>query len=791
VKYKPLLLLLLTFTLLVLMHNASTPIFEAPDEVWHHAYVRWLAQGHGLPAMDDDASGAYQEVAQPPLYYAVAALLNVPFKNVDLHDWLWGNPGFSYQAPGTLADNKNMLIHTAREAWPWPEAVLSIHVTRLASLFFGLLTVLATWGLGYETFGNQKGARIAAMLVAFHPQFVFMGSVISNDSAAAALSTATLWAVARTWRQGVTLRRVVVCGVLTGLAALTKTSAILLLPLGGLALLGAAARRPADQKARYAPGVYGAVFGVVALLVGGWWYGRNGILYGDLLGISNHANTPWGRPTPATWLDLLPEIPRLVYSFWAAYGWGHVTWPAWVYGVLTVGSLVLLGRSVWNGVQMARRAGKADTTPTTVVILALALVWCGGILAALLQWMRQVEAPHGRLLFPAIGAWALLLTNSFRKQKAEFAPLRPGARLPLLLFLFFMFTLTALAPGARLVATFAPPRLYAPDAVLKGLQETTIDYGRQARLLGVTVDTERAAPGDTFTVTACWEALVPLSQDYTVFVHLIGPQNSRVAERHTYPGLGRFPTSLWPVGRAFCDHYRIPIAPWAEGPLLYRLEVGLFAAETGERLHATLADGRAHEPPLVGAVSVVPANMPALLPTFPLTATFDAPLALQGYDGPGTAVPGETISITLHWEALDTPTDDFTAFVHLWRPGDPAPLAQHDSPPRQGWYPTTVWRAGDRVTDTHPLAIPAALPPGEYPMWAGWYRTADGVRLAADGPDGHYPYDLVPLGTLRIDSHFDNSGSRPIMTPRALWGAAYPLPGSTHVFTLVLWDFAW
>jgi hypothetical protein len=421
-KYKSLALLLLAFTLLVLMHNAATPIFEAPDEIWHHAYARWLAQGRGLPAMNDDASGAYQEVAQPPLYYAVAALLSAPFKDVDLSDLLWGNPGFSYQAPGTTPDNKNMLIHTVQEAWPWRGAVLSIHVTRLASLIFGLLTVLATWGLGYETFGNHQSARVATMLVAFHPQFVFMCSVISNDSAAAAISTATLWAVAHVLRRGLTLRRAVVCGALVGLAALTKTSAILLLPVAGPALLWAALRRLPGKEARYTALAYGVVFGVIALLVGGWWYARNGILYGDLLGISNHADTPWGRPAPVSLLELLPEIPRLVYSFWAAYGWGHVTWPAWVYWVLMLSSLVLLVRSLWNiarAIQTMRHASETNETQTTVAIFALALVWCGCILAALLQWMRPVEAPHGRLLFPAIGAWALLTANGVRRQDAS------------------------------------------------------------------------------------------------------------------------------------------------------------------------------------------------------------------------------------------------------------------------------------------------------------------------------------------------------------------------------------
>lgn len=243
---------------------------------------------------------------------------------------------------------------------------------------------------------------------------------------------------------------------------------------------------------------------------------------------------------------------------------------------------------------------------------------------------------------------------------------------------------------------------------------------------------------------------MPMNQDYTVFVHLIGPENSRVAERHTYPGLGRFPTSLWPAGRAFCDTYRVQIAPWAETPMLYQLQVGLFDAETGERLSATHSDGSPADPPVVAGLNIVPAELVVTTPTYATNVTVGNAIVLRGYDVPRTAAPGETISVTLHWEVRDAPGVPLTAFVHLWRPGDNAPLAQHDGVPRQGWYPTTVWQRKDSVPDTHLLAIPDDMPPGTYPLWAGLYRTKDGVRLAVTGDEGGYPYELVPLGTLNI-----------------------------------------
>jgi hypothetical protein len=57
--------------------------------------------------------------------------------------------------------------------------------------------------------------------------------VVSNDSAAAALATAALWSMARILRRGLTLKRALLAGALSGLAILAKTSTLPLLPLLG------------------------------------------------------------------------------------------------------------------------------------------------------------------------------------------------------------------------------------------------------------------------------------------------------------------------------------------------------------------------------------------------------------------------------------------------------------------------------------------------------------------------------------------------------------------------------
>ena len=703
------------------VYSFVTPIFEAPDEVWHYAYVRYLAEEHALPALDDDRSGAYQEVAQPPLYYAVAALMSGSVPDDDLPELMYHNPGFGYQAGPTVNDNKNMLIHTARERFPWRGAALAVHLARLASLLFAALTVVAAGGLGREAFPQRPGWALSVpLLVALVPQFLFIGGVVNNDSAAAALSTVALWLLARMVNRGATVKRGVLLGAVIGLAALTKTSALLLLGLVPVAAWDT--RRPLRSRALTA-----AALVLTAGLVGGWWYLRNGLVYHDPLALHAHLDTPWGRESPAGLGELARELPQVYRSFWGGFGWGHVRYPDWVYGA--VGVPLVLSLLGWI------RAWRTGRFPIPRRIALLALLWGAAVGGALLLWMRTVEAPHGRLLFPALGAFALLTV-------AGWAALpRRAARRTRTVTLGGLAVLAALTPAVVIRPAFAPPRLLPPDEAAATVTGPSLLFGTGARLLGIAPTADSASPGGEWAVRACWEGVAPQDEDYTVFVHLIGRGNARVAERYTYPGLGRFPTSLWPVGAAFCDTYRLRVAEWAPAPELYDLLLGLFERETGRRLPVTDAAGRPVEYPVLTQVRVAP-ERPLALPdeAQPLDYRLgEDEIALIGYRVAGRS----PLTVTLYWRARRPAAGDYVAFIHLVDGGDGSLLAQHDGRPRYGRYPTPAWRPGDVVPDEHPLTVPAW--PAEARLYAGLYRADDLTRLPVVGPAGAVADGLIPL----------------------------------------------
>jgi hypothetical protein len=71
--------------------------------------------------------------------------------------------------------------------------------------------------------------------------------------------------------------------------------------------------------------------------------------------------------------------------------------------------------------------------------------------------------------------------------------------------------------------------------------------------------------------------------DYTVFTHLLDPENQRVAGQDNPPVSGTYPTTLWVPGEIITDPYPIAL-PADLPPGNYTIEVGFYVAETGLRL---------------------------------------------------------------------------------------------------------------------------------------------------------------------------------------------------------------
>ena len=128
-------------------YSIVIPPFEAPDEIWHFAFVQHLVTQRTLPVAEPNTQALWrQQGTQAPGYYAGAALLTALIDQSDFPDiFARANPHRAIGEPDA-AINRNYLIHHRQvERFPWRRSILALHVARLFSVFLGAVTVYAVY----------------------------------------------------------------------------------------------------------------------------------------------------------------------------------------------------------------------------------------------------------------------------------------------------------------------------------------------------------------------------------------------------------------------------------------------------------------------------------------------------------------------------------------------------------------------------------------------------------------------------------------------------------------------
>ncbi|MHB1135135.1 MAG: ArnT family glycosyltransferase [Chloroflexota bacterium] len=237
-------------------------------------------------------------------------------------------------------------------------------------------------------------------------------------------------------------------------------------------------------------------------------------------------------------------------------------------------------------------------------------------------------------------------------------------------------------------------------------------------------------PGEPLPLSLLWHlpatpAGRPLAEE-NIFAHLVDHTGVVLAnadwEAEPPPGgqLGE--------GYLLGDHgLRLPAGL---GPGVYWLDLGAYNRYSRQPVGTTLKLG-----PLKIGVAATPVQ-----PRQPTDHRFGDWLRLGGYD---QTQSGQALDLTLHWQALAKPTAAYTVSVQLLDAAGRL-VAQQDSPPRAGHYPTSYWEAGETVPDEHHLTLPAGLADGEYRLLVVVYTTEGGKRLPVAGSDA------ALLTTLRV-----------------------------------------
>lgn len=687
-------LLLGLYLLLAGIYLFLVPPLDSPDTGGHLRYVWFLQTKRSLPTLSaDEAFVSHEVVQQPPLYYAVAALLAPPDALDAARRTVIESP---YVAEGS-AQRHTVVTPGA------PRSALAVLLDlRLLALAGGLATVFGTWLLARELLPERRVvALLAAALVAFNPQFLCISTAISNDAWLAGASAIAVWFGARAARRlNGGFFDWLLAGLAAGIAALCKYSGlVVILPLATLWLAAASRRGWRHRRAWLASS---AALALGFLASAGWWFARNLALHGELVPL--RAMLPLlpglARTTPLSFSSLLQSLAWLPRSYWAVFGYG-VHAPDIVYYAAMGLMMAGLAGCIW----FALRRGAADGR-FTLLVLAL---WLLATLLSLINWLRLVlYADQGRLLYGAAPAVALLIALGLSELVAFIRTRRLAAYAPLLL------AGLALAPLPTLRQAYTPPP--ALTSPIQPQRPINFTFAGGMRLLGIDLpDGAFITSGGSLRVRLYLACDSPIAQFYKAFLHLTDDRGAALFRLDAAPAGGRHTTRQWQPGVVFVDEYLLTVGDLPREELA-RLTYGYYPAgnpATGEEL-------------LIAGIRLHPSPLGEQLPE-PL-ASWGNGIRLYSAQVEKDA-GGIPARIELAWGTTAMLQSDYTVSVQ-WLDAEGKLLAQVDQEPESGQYPSSTWQPGGLVRDTYTLPADAA----------SWRRVIvllygrDGTRLRL--PDG-------------------------------------------------------
>lgn len=825
---------------LALAYNVVVPPFEGADESTHYFYAKHVYCTGTLPVQQADAEqrGLWeQEGSQPPLYYAlVHGLVGLEWLEPDLDTFreprtpcayrdeaLTYNHQNSMGRPAVVGNENRFIDSAVHQARGYAGAV---HFIRFTSTFLGLLTLLALWTIFARVFALRPWLAVAALaLVALNPQFIHLASTVSNDNAMNALAAVSLALLLRVIdsdgnaaRTRFTRRRdAAALALAVGLAPLAKITGLVLAAFVVATLLWTAWRRreagtrdaldgaatdesvasthgaasDARADARRLVGSAAAVV-LACLVLAGWWYVRNVRLYGSLTGLNimlpPELRRDWNvvrfvRGLPA-------EMHGLWLSSWGIFGWFTILMPTWVYRLIDAAALAAVAGGVasWR-----RRRWRRPSWPSGYLVLLI--TWWLLTFAGLLRWMLIAKGAHGRLLFPAIAAPAVLLVLGWR---ALVPAKRVGDRTLAAIVAVAMAGVSIGALVGAVRPAYAKPRTIPADALPLDAVPVGVVFDGVFELAAMRAPS-RAVEGTDVDVTLYWRigehATAPDGSDWTRdgYVALRWDQDVAAAEPPwatrtvssppdlSYPGRGNAPFITlngrdglvedirtirvpalatrpdWDgyrpstLARLVVDVYDMhageswPSAPVGEGaPDTASVDVAVDTAQRQPRQDERLAKSRGH--PVTRFGDVIDLQVRALDPSV-------SPREPQRVPPPVRPAPASAGTLEVIWHARATPAEDYQAFIHIVDAAGTL-VASFDGPPmRDTRYPTSRWRSGDRIPLRVPWSIPVPAKAGDrFTVRIGLYSLAPGnPRLPAIDPLGdRWPDDAVDIATIWI-----------------------------------------
>jgi len=555
---------------------------------------------------------------------------------------------------------------------------------------------------------DRRVAWVAALLWALDPFYLANSKLLHLDALLSTLMIlSALWILI--YLREHRLRQLVTSAILAGLALLTKTSALFLVPFLALCLLTDLLRHPLSAIRNFLSWLLITAAICFALWPSLWVQPAASLDLVIRQGVLLHAGSPRDQPLlyrgalavqnpgPRFYLDVLLFRTTFLTLPFALLGLVSAWTRRRVGAGLSRPYLLLGGFALFYFAQMSL-GGWKDGRYMLPVLLALDVLAAAG----LLWWAGRVHRLT-RLSAPLLAGLLLMV------QAAIVLSHHP----------YYGTHYNALLGGPQAALRVFPPA----------------DFGEGLDLAGQYVDSQPGA--ENLSVGAQFLANEMLAQHVRAPVYDI----AQIGEEADYLIFGVQYTMRGPI-------YPRWGALWEQ---TYKFRQPEFVASFAGIPYAWV-----HQP---GAEPVIPHHLDVRLGC---RGAATAPLRLAGYRlAQDEVAPGDTLLLTLYWQAEEpvgarlprpwaAPPRSYTVFVHLQGP-DGNLVAQQDNPPVRGTRPTGGWETGAVIEDPYELALPPDAPVGDYQLGAGMYDPTTLERLPAFAPDGgRLPEDRVALATVQV-----------------------------------------
>jgi hypothetical protein len=269
----------------------------------------------------------------------------------------------------------------------------------------------------------------------------------------------------------------------------------------------------------------------------------------------------------------------------------------------------------------------------------------------------------------------------------------------------------------------------------------------QFALVGYEFEPRVIKPGEEIFLTLYLQALEPLDYGFITGIHLSAPDGWVWAWREELT-----PTALsgqwWEPGQVIPERFRLQTT---EDIPLGAYDLQVFWRPGDDKSNWPIV--REGDEAVLDRIFLGNVVAPLAVNTgqaSPVKAQFGDSILLDSYQISAQPAAGQPLDVTLYWQALSQPADDYTVFVHLLDEQGQI-VAAHDGMPAENSFPTRAWQPGLLVGDTHRLELPAELAPGDYQVNVGLYLLETGERLPVWDAQGVEQEDRsLPLATVSV-----------------------------------------